>query len=270
MTEVDPEYDLAAIRFLEALWGEGYLSPGGPEEVDRVLTGVALAGRRVLDLGCGAGGISVYLARTHGAGEVVGADVEAPVVEAARARVDREGLASKVRIEKIAPGPLPFADDSFDVVFSKDAMVHIPDKEALFAEIFRVLKAGGCLAASDWLTSHDGPPSDDLRAYLDAEGLSFGMASAGRYQMALAAAGFDRIVLTDRNSWYRDVGRAELERLQGPLFEAAAEAVGADYVEKNIRTWSAMVKVLDTGEHRPTHLRAWKPEPDRGRTERGS
>lgn len=32
-----PEYDDTAIRFLEALWGEGYLSPGGPEEVDRVL-----------------------------------------------------------------------------------------------------------------------------------------------------------------------------------------------------------------------------------------
>ena len=33
----EPEYDDTAIRFLEALWGDGYLSPGGPEEVDRVI-----------------------------------------------------------------------------------------------------------------------------------------------------------------------------------------------------------------------------------------
>lgn len=37
--EAEPEYDGAAIRFLEALWGDGYLSPGGPDEVDRVLEG---------------------------------------------------------------------------------------------------------------------------------------------------------------------------------------------------------------------------------------
>ena len=35
------EYDDTAIRFLEALWGEGYLSPGGPDEVDRVVAGLA-------------------------------------------------------------------------------------------------------------------------------------------------------------------------------------------------------------------------------------
>jgi phosphoethanolamine N-methyltransferase len=167
-----------------------------------------------------------------------------------------------VRIELVSPGPLPFADESFDVVFSKDAMVHIADKEALFADLFRILKPGGCLAASDWLTSHDGEPSEDMRSYLDAEGLSFGMASPDRYRSALQGAGFEAIELTDRNGWYRDVGRNELERLKGPLFDVAAAAVGADYVKKNIKTWSAMVKVLDSGEHRPTHLRAWKPGPE--------
>ncbi|MEI9404481.1 hypothetical protein [Mesorhizobium argentiipisi] len=35
--------------------------------------------------------------------------------------------------------------------------------------------------------------------------------------------------------------------------------VGAAYVDKNIKTWEAMQKVLDSGEHRPTHLRGWKP-----------
>ena len=56
-----PEYDDHAIRFLEALWGDGYLSPGGPDEVDRVLEGLSLKGKTVLDIGCGSGGITLHL-----------------------------------------------------------------------------------------------------------------------------------------------------------------------------------------------------------------
>ena len=72
-------------------------------------------------------------------------------------------------------------------------------------------------------------------------------------------AGLVDIVITDRNPWYRQVARAELTRLKGPLYAKVLAAVGKGYVDKNIRTWEAMQKVLDSGEHRPTHLRGWKP-----------
>lgn len=265
MMNAEPEYDGAAIRFLEVLWGEGYLSPGGPDEVARVLDGLDLRGLKVLDLGCGSGGISLHLAKEFSAGAVVGLDIEAPVIEEARARSMAAGLSDRVTFVQAEPGPLPFEAESFDLVFSKDAMIHIADKETLFADIFRVLKPGGILAASDWLISHDGVPSDDMRAYLEAEGLSFGMASPERYRKAMEAAGFQEVQLADRNPWYRAVAHDELKRLQGPLYAEAAAAVGAAYVDKNIKTWKAMVKVLDSGEHRPTHLRARKPDPGRGR-----
>jgi hypothetical protein len=53
--------------------------------------------------------------------------------------------------------------------------------------------------------------------------------------------------MRDRNPWYREVAR-----LKGPLCASVAAAVGAAYVDK-------MQKVLDSGEHRPTHLRGRKP-----------
>ena len=56
-------------------------------------------------------------------------------------------------------------------------MVHIEDKEALFAEIFRVLRPGGSVAASDWMSGTDGPFSAAMAYYLETEGLGFGMAS---------------------------------------------------------------------------------------------
>ena len=258
--EAAPEYDDTAIRFLEALWGEGFLSPGGPDEVRRVVADVDFAGKRVLDIGCGSGGITLFLAREYGPQSIVGFDVEQPVVDLATGRAAAEGLADKASFVRGDPGPLPFADQSFDIVFSKDALIHVADKEALFADIFRVLKPGGMFAASDWLTSHDGEPSDAMRTYLAAEGLSFGMASARRYEAAMAQAGFMDIRTVNRNVWYREVARDELERLKGPLYGPVAEAVGADYVDKNIKTWSAMQVVLDSGEHCPTHLFAVRPE----------
>ena len=255
----EPEYDAVAIRFLEALWGEGYLSPGGPDEVRRVVEGVDFSGRTVLDIGCGSGGVTLFLAREYPLSVITGFDVEQPVVDAANRRAAREGLEGRVRFLRGDPGPLPFADSSFDIVFSKDALIHVGDKEALFAEIFRLLKPGGLFCASDWLTSHDGEPSPDMKAYLAAEGLSFGMASAERYERAMRSAGFTDIRTVNRNPWYREVARGELERLSGPERERISAASSRDYVDKNIRTWTAMQKVLDSGEHCPTHLRATKP-----------
>lgn len=259
MTADEPEYDDVAIRFLEALWGEGYLSPGGPEEVDRVLAGLSLKDKSVLDIGCGAGGIALHLVERHGAGHVTGFDIEKPVIARARQRAAARGLSDRATFVQAPPGRLPFAAGSFEVVFSKDALLHVPDKDALFADIFRVLKPGGVFAASDWLISHDGEPSAEMKAYVAAEGLSFSMASPARYLLAMERAGFRDIMIVDRNPWYREVAREELARLKGPLHRRAVAAVGETYVAKNIRTWEAMQKVLDSGEHRPTHLRGWKP-----------
>ena len=83
-----------------------------------------------------------------------------------RAKVERAGLADRVEIRRVEPGPMPLPDASVDIVFSKDSIVHIPDKEALAADAFRVLRPGGWFLASDWLISHDGEPSPEMAEYI--------------------------------------------------------------------------------------------------------
>ncbi|MCX7865044.1 MAG: methyltransferase domain-containing protein [Novosphingobium sp.] len=259
VTHEEVEYDGHAIAFLEGLWGEGFLSPGGPDEVDRIVAGLGLSGKKGIDIGCGSGGIAAHLVVMHKAAHMTGFDVELPVIEAARALASRKGLSDRLDFVHGMPGPLPFGDSSFDFVFSKDAMLHVPDKRSLFADLFRILKPGGFLAASDWLTSHDGEPSDLMKAYVASEGLSFHMHSPGWYEDALKLAGFVDVRTVDRNGWYRAEAARELARLEGSFGRDLAKRVGGDYVTKNIRTWKAMKRVLDTGEHRPTHLFATKP-----------
>jgi phosphoethanolamine N-methyltransferase len=259
MTDEEILYDQLHIDFLEDIWGDGFLSPGGADEVGRVLQGVDLAGRHVLDIGSGSGACAVLMARDHGAAHVTGIDVEDPVCDAARRRAELDGVADKVTIRKVSPGPFPFPDGTFDVVFSKDSIIHIPDKAAMAADAFRVLKPGGQFAASDWLISHDDEPSDQMKDYIKAEDLDFAMSSPATYARAMEAAGFVDVELVNRNPWYREEAARELAWLTGDERARLEGRYGADFIAAQINTWTRLVGVLQSGEHCPHHIRARKP-----------
>ncbi|MCC5976071.1 MAG: methyltransferase domain-containing protein [Rubellimicrobium sp.] len=254
----EDHYPPRLIALLEAIWGEGFLSPGGPDEVARVIGDHDITGKSVLDIGCGAGGIDIALVSAHGAGYVVGIDVEDTVIDHARGRIAAAGLTDRIGLVKVAPGPLPFPPGTFDVVFSKDSIVHIAEKHALMAEVSRVLRPGGWFLASDWLIGTE-TISDRMAAYIAAEGLDFGMATPARYLDAMKAAGFEQIETVSRNAWYREQARTELARLQGDAGAAVESLVGPEFVAHNVEIWERMIPVLDSGEHCPTHLRARKP-----------
>ena len=252
-------YDQEVIAFLEELWGDGFLSPGGVDEVHRILNGVSIEGKTVIDIGCGSGACAVLLAKEYGAKSVVGIDVEKPVCDAAVDRVQVDGASEKVTIRLVEPGPLPFGNEDIDIVFSKDSIIHIPDKETLACEVYRVLKPGGYFLASDWLISHDNNPSPEMADYLEAEGLDFAMASPARYEKAMKTAGFVEVELVNRNSWYSKVARKELEWLIGSKKNKLIAKYGQEFIDHQITAWSKMVPVLSSGEHCPHHIRARKP-----------
>ncbi len=252
-------YSEQSIAFLEEMWGEGFMSPGGADEVGRVLDGVTVKDARVMDIGCGSGACAVLLVKEHGAAHVTGIDVEDPVCAAARARAKADGVADRITIDKVTPGPFPFGDATFDLVFSKDSIIHIPDKTAMAAEAFRVLKPGGQFAASDWLISHDAAPSPQMAEYIKAEDLDFQMASPAVYASAMEAAGFVDVELVNRNPWYREVATGELAWLQGPERTGLEARYGAEFIKDQIDIWSKLVGVLNLGEHCPHHIRGRKP-----------
>jgi arsenite methyltransferase len=106
-------------------------------------------GERVLDLGSGAGTDSLVAAQMVGEqGQVTGIDMTPEMLTKARSAAATMGVGNVEFVESEAER-LPFADGSFDVVISNGVIDLIPDKDAVFAELFRVLAPGGRMQIAD-------------------------------------------------------------------------------------------------------------------------
>jgi SAM-dependent methyltransferase len=122
-------------------------------------------GEDVLDLGSGAGMDSLIAAQMVGRdGSVVGVDMTSAMLDRAR-RAVREMGATNVRFVEGQAEELPFADSTFDVVISNGVIDLIPDKDAVFDELFRVLRPDGRLQLSDITIQR--PVSEEGRRNID-------------------------------------------------------------------------------------------------------
>lgn len=254
-------YSAEEIFVMELIWGEGFLSPGGFAEVALILEGNDISGCDVLDIGCGTGGIDVLLIRDFGAKRVLGLDVAQPMIDRCKARATSENLSDHLSFQRVAPGPFPLDRDSFDMVFSKEAIIHVADKPALFSEVFRILRPGGVFLASDWLRGDTGDNGNYLEHLLEmVVDKAFTLVTLEDVGQMLEAAGFIEITLRDRNAWYRDIARHDLERMNGVLKPLLYKILGKDGAEGEIGFWRAVAVAAEKGVLRPGHFQAHKPK----------
>jgi arsenite methyltransferase len=144
-----PDTALESFAGVANLWQLGRLGPG----------------ERVLDLGSGAGTDSLVAAQMVGErGRVIGIDMTPEMLAKARAAAAEAG-AENVEFVEAEAEQLPFADACFDVVISNGVIDLVPDKDAVYAELFRVLAPGGRLQIAD--VTIQSPVSEEGRRKID-------------------------------------------------------------------------------------------------------
>jgi MPBQ/MSBQ methyltransferase len=168
-------------------------------------------GLKVLDVGSGLGGSVRFLASEHQC-KVIGVDLTEEYVDVANALADLVGLKVLVDFRQASALKLPFADGSFDVVWTEHVQMNIADKRAFYMEMARVLKSGGRLAFHDILEG-SGEPLHFPVPWAEEASISF-LATPGTVRGLLETLGFDIVDWEDKSRQSLQWFAAVVEKLE--------------------------------------------------------
>jgi ubiquinone/menaquinone biosynthesis C-methylase UbiE len=173
------------------------------------------ARQKILDAGCGSGSMARAIAAAEPRAEVVGIDLRETYIDYARRRAEREGLAN-LSFETGDVRKLPFADASFDLVWTKYLLQWVADPMAAVREFFRVLKPGGVLVSCNidgFAVTHE-PVDPGLQPITEYVVANLVDSFIGRKMAGMAqAAGFvDLSVEMEVDRVFTVIGKIDAER----------------------------------------------------------
>ena len=186
--------------YYHALWGEhihhGYWIRGDESKetaqvqlIEHLAQAAGIpAGARILDVGCGFGASSIYLARKHGA--------EATGITISRVQVEMAGKAAAAAGANatflLMDAEAMTFEKAFDVIWSVESISHYQDIPKFFASAAKLLKPGGMLAITDWFKKQNLTPRE-CKKFLSSieDGMMVELQSMEDYAGHMAAAGLE-------------------------------------------------------------------------------
>ncbi len=222
------QYQPRAIEQYEAVYGRNFVSPGGLESARNCIGRLGLRqGMHVLDVGCGLGGSAFCMAREHGV-SVLGIDISANMIESARQRLEDEGLERLVTLEQQDVMALDMTRHAgrYQVVYSRDAFLHIHGKARLFERLRQLLSLGGLLFFTDYCCG-EGLPSPAFAAYMRDR--QYDLRTVRQYQRLLEDAGFAQAHAQDHTAQFLNILDIELSRIG---HDAEHAAIRQSWIDK--------------------------------------
>lgn len=231
-------YDVAS-PYYSSLWGDhihhGYWIRGDEsKETAQIqliehlaqLAGIK-TGMRILDIGCGFGGTSLYLSKTYGA-STTGITISPVQVQMAKEAAAKKHLDASFLL--MDAEDMQF-DQPFDMLWSVESISHYHDPRKFFASAVKFLKPGGCFALTDWFQKENLSPADRKKFIEPIEkGMMVELRGMNEYNDFLVASGLEVVhrqdlTLNCAKSW--DIG---LDIIKDKKFWALAAKLGIEFV----------------------------------------
>lgn len=238
------QYKCSGILRYERVFGSGFVSTGGLETTKEFVSKLDLKpSQKVLDVGCGIGGGDFYMSENFDA-EVVGIDLSINMISFALERAI--GLKCAVEFEVADCTKKTYPDDTFDVIYSRDTILHIQDKPALFKSFYKWLKPGGKVLISDYCKKA-GQPSPEFAQYIKQRG--YDLHDVQEYGQMLRDAGFDEVIAEDRTDQFIRVLQRELDSVEQEKDAFISDFSVEDYNDI-VGGWKAKLVRSTMGEQR--------------------
>lgn len=243
----ESQYTLNGVKRYEWIFGETWLSTGGKQTTDMVLSRIHIKpGSKVLDMGSGIGGHSFCLAEKYGC-QVLGIDLSRNMTVVAEDHLNRRPhLQHLVSFEiKDATKLQNLEENSFDVIYSRDMLLHIEDKANLFSNFYKWLKPGGQVIFTDYGRGDKSKYSDEFKAYVAQR--QYHLLTVREYQKVLEDSGFTEIDSEDWTMAFKDALERELRQLTSRREEFVSLFSQKDY-DDLYNGWTAKLKRVDAGD----------------------
>ena len=238
-------YNKEFIDFLEIVYGEGMLSPGR-NILKEMFEGIDLERKNILDIGCGIGGVDFYLAENNKC-KILGIDTEPLVIKIAKEKLKKLSLKGEV-IFKLYNKVSEIKDNRFNLVFSKESILHIKDKKKLLQEVYTIIEENGQIVLVDWCHKTS-IYSKLLLEFIKFDNLEMHLITPKEYLRILEDTGFKDIEYEDMTDKICQETIEVLHRVKTSFSKKLKEMYGEkNYYDYCIPSWEMQIEVLKNKE----------------------
>lgn len=250
LDQVQEEYSEDFCTLLEEAYGEGFLSEGGIEAIENSVKGFPLNNKKILDVGSGLGGAAIHFAQEYNA-LTTGVEINQQMVDEANRRVP-EKLTGQVKFLYYDDiNHLPFSDESFHLVYSKEVFLHldVEDKLTLFKEIRRVLKDEGYFIIVDWLSPLKDHWGDKLKDMMRLDGITLFANTQEDYRDVLRQSGFKIVSIAEESENYAQYNNDIINHLKRDEIQNKLKGKFSDKeIQDNILSYTLLYDSLKEKE----------------------
>ncbi len=255
--QVDEEatrYTRRSILRSEWMYGRGFQSPGHLPIMERFCRRLPMTrGMNILDIGSGLGGAAFYFAEHYDA-SVLGLDVAPAMIEISRERAQEDDVKTVRFVQgDVRTATLP--RNAFDLAWTRDCILYVAEKDAVWRAMFDALKPGGTMFMTDFCRQAE-PLSGAFADYLDT--CHYHLHTVDQYAASLAAAGFQILTAEDATAEFILCMEREQSNLDASKDRFLQTYNDDDYVYLSTR-WEKKLKFCRDGEFRWGLFIARKP-----------